>query len=216
VKVRGIALLMGLVLLAAVSLLALMAANSMVLQRRMSANFGAQSIALAQAARATAAARAWLESRADVEREPGCLTHCLLPRAIHGPGELPRHPEFESAAWWRVNGLPAGIHPESGESLTPNATEDNPPFWIIEELRYEPRPATSTGATFAGIGYYRIFARGHGGSATSLAFTETIVARPWDGEYDPLPYPVTGPTGEFCGQFDPSTPCGTQSWRQRR
>jgi Tfp pilus assembly protein PilX len=213
---RGVALLMGLVLLAAVSLMALMAANSMVLQRRMSANFGAGSTALAQAARATEAARAWLDSRADVERESGCSTDCLLPPAIHGPGELPPYPEFESAAWWRIHGLPAGIHPESGEPLASNVAEKNPPSWIIEELRYEPRPAAPAGATFAGIGYYRIFARGVGGHAGSLAFTETIVARPWEGEYDPLPYPVTAPAGNFCAQFDPSVPCGTQGWRQRR
>ena len=51
---RGIALLMGLVLLAALSLLALMATNGMLLQQRMSANYGERSVALAPLSRGSA------------------------------------------------------------------------------------------------------------------------------------------------------------------
>jgi len=210
------ALLMGLVLLAAISLMALMAANGTVLQRRMSANFEASSKALGDAARATAAARAWLDSRSDFERQRGCLSNCILPAAIQGTGELPRYPEFESAAWWMVNAVAAGTHPETGDAVDLPAPEADPPRWIIEELRYVPLDESVSGDQAVGVGYYRILARSSGGRAGGLAITESIVARPWDGDYEPLPYPSDTPPGAFCRQFDQRVACGMQAWRQRR
>jgi Tfp pilus assembly protein PilX len=207
---------MGLVLLAAISLLAFMATNGMLLQRRLSENFSAGSIALADATRATAAALAWLNSRADAEREAGCPGECMLPVAIRGPGELPRHPEFESAAWWRAHATAVGVHPATGEALEAGVAETEPPRWIIEELHYMPLTAPSSEPLADGLGYYRIFARGGGINPGSLAITETIVARPWEGEFEPLPYPPNGPPGAFCRQFDATLPCGVQAWRQRR
>lgn len=215
-RARGIALLMGLVLLAAISLLTLMTANGMLLQRRMSANFGASNRALGNAMRAATAARAWLNSRPDIERENGCLSSCLLPPAIRGRGELPQHPEFESAAWWRLNAVAAGSHPETGEPLDPAETELNPPMWVIEELHYAPLDEAATGMSVAGVGYYRILARNSSDARGSLAVIESIVARPWDGDYKPLPYPPHASPADFCRQFDPAVPCGNQAWRQRR
>jgi len=212
---RGIALLMGLVLLAAVSLLAVMAANGTLLQRRMSANFGASSRALAQATRGTQAARAWLNSRADFEREADCTDACTLPFAIYSPGQLPRNPEFESVDWWQNHSIASGYHPETGEWLAAGEPEGRPPRWIIEELRYEPAAATAA-TTLTGIGYYRILARATGGSPGSLAVTESIVARPWGGDFEPMPFPADGPVTQFCRQFDPAVPCGTLAWRMRR
>jgi Tfp pilus assembly protein PilX len=216
VRDRGIALLMGLVLLAAISLLALMTVNGMLLQRRMSANFEASNRALGNAMRAATAARAWLNSRPDIERENGCLSGCLLPPAIRSPGELPLHPEFESAAWWRLNAVAAGSHPETGEPLDPEATETIVPRWVIEELHYATLPAAASGSSVAGVGYYRILARSSGEGPGSLAVTESIVARPWDGDYEPLPYPPHAPPSDFCRQFDIAVPCGMQAWRRRR
>lgn len=213
---RGIALLMGLVLLAAISLVALLAANSAVLQQRMAANFGVSAKTLGHATRATAAARAWLYSRPDFERETGCLSDCLLPAAIHSAGRLPRNPEFESAAWWRSNAVAAGSHPETGEPLTADPAEVEPPRWLIEEVHYQGIANGSDEAAVAGVGYYRILAWSRGSSPGSLAVTESIVARPWDGEIEPLPYPPDLPPGTFCRQFDPVLACGVQAWRRRR
>jgi len=215
VKARGIALLMGLVLLAALSLLAVMAANGMLLQRRMSANFSAGSQALAQATRGLEEARAWLNSRADFEREADCSDDCLLPAAVYRPGELPRNPEFEGVAWWQSHGIATGHHPETGEPLTAGESEARPSRWIIEELHYAPAPSAAAG-DIAGIGYYRILARATGGSPGSLAVTESIVARPWGGEYGPAPFPADRPSSAFCRQFDPAISCGTLAWRRRR
>lgn len=211
---RGIALLMGLVLLAALSLLALMATSGMLLQQRMSANYGERSVALAHATRAAAAALSWLYSRTDFEREADCVMDCQLPFAIHAPGRLPRNPEFESAAWWQSNAQAAGVHPLSGEPLA--APEPDPPRWVMEEIGYLPLDASAAGPSAAGIAYYRVLARGHGASPGSIAVTESIVARPWQGEFEPLPYPPDSPRAGFCLQFSGELPCGTQAWRQRR
>lgn len=215
-KDRGIALLMGLVLLAAVSLLALMAANGMVLQRHMAANFSERASALAGATRATAAARDWLYSRGHSERETGCLSGCFLPAGIHPPGQLPRNPEFESDHWWQFHAVAAGTHPESGEPLAAEAIRPNPPRWLMEELHFAPPEQTGSEPANAGVAYYRIFARAQGNRPGSVVVTESIVARPWGGESVPQPYPREGSPAAFCRQFGPAFDCGTQAWRQRR
>jgi len=207
---------MGLVLLAAVSLLALMATNGMVLQRHMSANYAERSRALANATRAAAAAASWLYSRPDFERESGCSTDCQLPTAVHAAGQLPRNPEFESTAWWASNANAAGSHPETGEALYPQAPEPSSPRWLIEELAYQPLSESGNEQEVAGIGYYRVLARGQGRSPGSVVVTESILARPWDGEFTVLPYPPGPERESFCRQFPPSLACGTQGWRQRR
>ncbi len=213
---RGVALIMGLILLAAISLLALTSARGMVLQHRMAGNLDENLEALHNASIAAADARSWLESRADVERETGCPADCLLPVAIRNAGELPARPEFESAAWWRANGYLAGADPESGDSLGYGSGGVEPARWIMEEIRYEPVEAGDPELTVAGIGYYRVFARGSSKRPGSVAVSETILARPWDGEYDPAPYPATDPPGGFCSQFGESVACGTLAWRQRK
>jgi Tfp pilus assembly protein PilX len=215
-KTQGVALLMGLVLLAALSLLAMMTANGMLLQRRMAANFGDRGLALGNADRAVAAARAWLDSRADVERQWGCLSDCWLPVAIHAAGKLPVNPEFESAAWWRANGVPAGSHPETGEALDAAAPPGDASRWLIEEIHFAPPAESVSGPVVGGIGYYRIFGRGAGTDPASVAVAESVVARPWEGDYEPAAYPPSAPPLEFCRQFDPQLPCGTLAWRQRK
>jgi Tfp pilus assembly protein PilX len=215
-RARGVALIMGLLLLAALTLLAVMSANGMVLQRRMAANFEDRALALENADLAAAAARAWLDSRADVEREAGCQAGCLLPAAIHGVGELPPNPEFESADWWRSTAVLTGTHPESGDSLGTAHYGGSPSYWIVEEIHFEPFADPIEDPAVAGIGYYRLFGRGSGNHPGSVAVTESIVARPWQGEYQPADFPTPASSGAFCRQFDPNVPCGTLAWRQRK
>jgi Tfp pilus assembly protein PilX len=211
-----VALLLGLLLLAALSLLAVMSANGMLLQRRMAASFGDRGLALGNADRAVAAARAWLDSRADVERQADCVSGCWLPVAIHAASELPANPEFESAAWWRANSVPAGSHPETGEALSAAAPPGDASRWIIEEIHFAPPAEVVSGPTVGGIGYYRIIGRGTGTDPASVAVAESVVARPWQGDYESAAYPPSAPPLEFCRQFDPQLPCGTLAWRQRK
>lgn len=213
---RGIALIMGLVLLAALSMLALASARGMVLQHRMAGNAAENLEALHNATLASAAARAWLESRADIEREAGCLVDCVLPFGIHGPGELPARPELESAAWWHDTAFLAGVHPETGDDLGYRSGGAEPARWIIEEVAYLPVGPELPDAAMGGVGYYRVFARGTGKRRSSVAVSESVLARPWDGDYEPAPYPTGDPPETFCRQFDERVACGMLAWRQRK
>ena len=212
---HGVALVTGLVFLAAASLLAVMAANGMSLQRLQSGHHADRARALENARIAEAAARAWLLSRPNSEREMGCVADCVLPVAIAQPGALPPQPEFESLAWWQAEATHAGLHPDTGEAAgLPGGT--GAPLWVIEELHYAQAEAVEEQPVVGGIAWYRILGRGTGKNPGVTAVVEAIVARPWEGEFEIAAYPPAEGLGPFCAQFEGSRPCGVQAWRQRR
>lgn len=213
---RGMALLTGLVLLAAISLLAITAAGSMTLQKHQAANFADKIRAVANARVAESYALAWLYSRADTERQDNCTTGCLLPVGIHQDQNIPDNPEFESTAWWQNVATPAGGNPEPGETAGYVATGSMNALWIMEELHFEATSEPEHEAEYAGVGYYRIFSRGSGNGKASVAVTERIVARPWGGEIKATVFPPEGLLSEFCSQFTEALACGSLAWRQRR
>ncbi len=220
-KQRGVALIAGLALLAALSLLALVASSGMILQRHMSSNYQENNLALENSAIATSFAVAWLFSRENHEREESCISDCILPAAIHGTGEIPDQAEYQGSSWWQSNGIAAGVHPETGASTGGNSGSGAiSPLWILEELHFEVAENVPNGAGFEGIGYYRILSRGTGTQAGKVAVTETIVARPWGGDYQLDNFPPGQEYSEFCYQFDDKAEedygCGQQAWRQRR
>lgn len=213
---RGMALLTGLVLMAAISLLALTAAGGMSLQRQQAANHEDKARAKERSDLASSHALAWLLSRQDTERQAGCIRDCLLPDGILGPGEVPEVAVFETAAWWRSNATSAGAHPVSGEPADFAAMAGDDALWLLEEIHYEILPDSDLDGIAYGVGYYRILARGRGRHPRSVSVSEAIVARPWDGAYEPALYPPDQPSAAFCGQFEPSLPCGVLAWRERR
>jgi len=216
VKNRGIALLTGLLLLAAVSLLALSAATGALLQRNMAINYEDNALALQNASVASSYAVAWLNSRKDVERQSGCQANCLLPVGIRNPGEIPDQPELKGVEWWRSNAFAAGYNPETAETSYVGDRGAEPARWIIEEVHYL-ATGDSPGENGAeGLGYYRILSRGTGRNERSVAVIETVAARPWEGNFQAGTYPPEGPARIFCRQFEARYDCGRMSWRQRR
>lgn len=213
-RARGVALVSGLVVLTALSLLALTAAGGMTLQRRQSANFQDRVSAEAGSERAQAAARAWLYSRADDERQAGCVTGCFLPPAIHPPGSVPVDVEFLGDGWWAEHAHRAPEHPLTGESNGFTGVVANDARWLLTEIHYESLDSESGGVT--GIGYYRILGRAKGRQPGTVVVTEAIVARPWDAAVEPLPYPPSESLSRFCAPFAPGVPCGVLAWRTRR
>jgi Tfp pilus assembly protein PilX len=219
VKEKGVALIAGLVLLAAISLLALMAASGMVLQKHMATNFQQDAQALENAGIATAYASTWLFSRANHEREAGCVSSCVLPVAIGHTDEVPTQPEYEDAAWWREHGVEAGFDPiTTGMLMSYEGYGSEPPHWITEELHYEPLAGGLEDGT-EGIAYYRVLGRGTGNAAAKVAVTESILARPWGGDYQLLEFLPGVAPAEFCRQFSgithPQFKCCRRAWRQR-
>jgi Tfp pilus assembly protein PilX len=218
---RGVALIAGLVLLATISLLALVAASGMILQKRMAANFVQDAQALENSEIATSSASSWLYSRPNHERESACVSDCILPLAIHNAGELPARIEYESIAWWRANGVEAGTNPLTGEKVISFTGEGSePPRWILEEVHYQPTDGSGSGDGTQGVAFYRIIGRGTGTHPVSVAVTESIVARPWGGDYQFTKFPPGPGPGDFCMQFGEQTDkqfkCGRLAWRQRR
>lgn len=215
-KHRGIALLMGLVLLAALSLLALLAASGTVLQRNMAANYQEQMLARQNATIAASFAKFWLLSRSNHERQSACLKNCILPAGILTAGTLPPQPEFESSAWWQSNAVAAGFNPETGEVIPTPDNGAEPARWLIEETHYQPTGDERGENLAEGVAYYRILSRGSGRLLRSVAVVENIVARPWDGDFQPGIYPPGQPGGAFCHQFGGRYDCGNLSWQQKR
>ena len=213
---RGIALLTGLILLASISLLALVTASGTVLQRNMAGNFEDKALALQNASIATGFAAAWLNSRPIISREAGCLSNCILPAGIHNAGELPARPEFESSAWWEAHAIEAGFNPLTTESIATSDSGFEPARWVIEEIHYQPTGETRGENAAEGVAYYRVLGRGSGRTNRTVAVTEAIYARPWEGDFEAGAYPQDGPPNDYCLQFDRKYDCGKLSWRQRR
>jgi len=202
-------------------LLALVAASGMILQRHMASNYHENKLALENSAIASSFATAWLFSRANHEREQSCTVDCLLPVAVHNAGDIPAQVEFQSASWWQRNGIMAGVNPESGESTGDNpASGASAPLWILEELHFKAAENVDDENPFDGVGYYRILSRGTGTLAAKIAVSESIVARPWGGDFQLAVYPPGPEAGDFCLQFigkpGEDYDCGRLAWRQRR
>jgi hypothetical protein len=193
----------------------------MILQRHMAANYHENKLALENSAIASSFAIAWLYSRAKHEREEACVSDCLLPVAIHNVGEIPAQAEYQDSGWWQSNGIEVGVDPESGEPMGDNPGNGAvPPLWIMEELHFEAAEFADEGDPFEGVGYYRILSRGTGTQARKIAVSETIVARPWGGDYELDVFPPAPDVSNFCFQFtgeaEEDYDCGRLAWRQRR
>ena len=180
----------------------------------MAGNFIDDALALREADLAEAEAQAWLFSQTDVQREPGCITGCLLPPGIVAPEALPERPEFAPAAWWHAHGIPVGFNLLTGEQRAVPAGGSEPARWVMSEIHFEPTGAAPADPAAAGFGYYRIFSRGAGRLAGSVAVSESIVARPWQGEFQAGTWPPSSNAASFCAQFSGNYPCGRLSWRK--
>lgn len=210
---KGIALVTGLLILAAVSLIAITAAGSMTMQRKQAANYRDKALAMANAELAESWAKAWLFSRADVERQSLCSQNCVLPMGIHRPGQLPGSLENRALPWWSERAMKPGGDPSSGEQSS-NSEPDS--FWLMEEIHFHETADIGIDSNLAGIGFYRIYSLGTGRQPRSAVVTESIVARPWHADLKPLSYPPSEPLDNFCRQFPPEIGCGTVAWRQLR
>jgi Tfp pilus assembly protein PilX len=206
----------GLVVLAAISLLAVTAAGGMTMQRHQAANF--QDLVRARAAADIAqwAALAWLYSRPDSDRQFDCTAPCFLPAAIRPPGTLPPQTAFLPATWWREHATAWSRHPVSGDPAGFDAPDTPDAAWVLEEVHFEAIDPDANAQGIHGIGYYRVLSRGAGRQANTVTVREAIVARPWQGAYRAAPYPPEGPLRAFCEPFDVALPCGVLSWRVLR
>ena len=213
---RGMALVTGLLLMAAVALLAVTAAGNMTLQQQQAANFTDRQRARNNADLAESYATAWLYSRDGMERQTDCTINCVLPVGIYRDSQIKDRPEFESATWWQDMATAAGRDPLSGDLPGYAARNSTDAVWIIEEIHFQAGMEDEQRQPGSATGYYRIVSRGQGIHPGSVAVNEVIVARPWIEGMTAGDFPPGAPLIEFCRQFNQDVACGILSWRHRR
>ncbi|MDX1554975.1 MAG: hypothetical protein R3212_03020 [Xanthomonadales bacterium] len=212
------ALIAGLLLMASMVVLALAVATGMLLEKRMTGHFADGQLALQRARLGGQWASHWLQSRIGDPFHAQCDTACGPTPPVFEVGALPDHPEFEDAAWWRMNGEIAGHEPEAGPRLDYSLPGTEDPRWLIEALHQEPMEgfAAEPGEPPPTLGYYRVLSRGTGRYPGSIAVTETIIARPWVPDFEPAPFPPDADAPAFCDQVPEEIPCGRLGWNRRR
>lgn len=209
---RGVTLLLGVLLLATLSLVVLSAASASGLQIRISNNNSQEQQALAQARSASHWAERWLLGQPGTQRLPPCAASCTAQQVVRAAGSYPPLLEHQSEAWWLTHGHADGFDPASGQRLAQRTPSDIPAGrWLIEEVHHE----TSAAGSSNEISYYRILARGVAASGGPPVVVESIIARPWGQADWQDPLPRESHTVLFCHGLLPATPCGRRSWQRR-
>lgn len=166
----GMALLMCLLFLTALTLLGLSASADAILQHQLAANLRETERAKQAALTALSWAEDWFLGLEGPAPEP-CTSTCADLK-LHLAGQWPPQPELEDLSWWQTQGYEAGIDPLSGNRLaTIAANSANPPSWVIEVVH-----VTSTQA------WYRILARASGQTDKAISVIESTVTRSWPSD----------------------------------
>lgn len=218
-KQVGLILLLSLAMLAGLSLLALLAANSMLQQQQMAANHADTELARLSAITAVGLGERFVLELPDSVRTSHCQSGCYaepINTAILEAGSFPQSPEFMNDNWWNNFGDTGHFGTLPGRQL---------PMFIIEELEFraaeeaakEEFDGLSQGGDaegppeIDGVAYYRVLGRGTGVAASSTHVVESILARPWR----PLPSPDES-LGVDCAVVRPWYDCGRMAYRERR
>ena len=206
----GMALLICMIFLTALTLLGLSASADTVLQNRLVANFQ-ETERVKQAALSTLSkAEDWLLSL-DGPAPDYCQKPCTG-LYVHLPGDLPTHPEFESVSWWRDHGYEAGLDPLTGEPIE-GAGEGiaGESLWLIEASHSIPPGPDGPNDLLV---WYRILARGSDHEEAVVSVVESTIVRSWSSLQSP------GVAGQGhaveCQAAKPKTECGRVSWRELR
>lgn len=210
---RGATLPIALMLLAAVSGLALVAATDGVLQARMVTNAGRGAGPESAARSALDWAEAWLMSRAASHRPEPCASACPTGTVIHSAGYYPDDLERLPDEWWQATAAKDGWDPETGTQSSVRPGADLPSgHWLVEELHFQ--AATEAGGP--ATGFYRVVARGSSIDGRQAAVFESRLARPWGVTAWSDPWPPVPGQARFCRDAAIDTPCGRLGWRRLR
>ena len=209
---RGATLLLGLLLLALLSLSVTSAFSDNQWQLRLGKNQTAEQRAERAAYSALEWAEDWLMSLPGDSRPAICSAACNAGEVILAAGRIPAAPEQRSETWWLDNGHPDGFEPVGGNLLATRQVPGSPAGrWLIEEVHVTPDDPV-TGAPE--ISYFRILARAPRMPRGTAVVLETVVARPWGADHwhDELP----GDGVEFCRQAGVPDQCGRLAWQRRQ
>lgn len=233
-KQAGMILLLSLALLAGLSLLAILAASSMLQQQQMAANHADSELARLSAITAVGLGERFVLELPESIRTSNCKSDCYaepVNSAIFEADSLPQKPESLHDDWW----INWGHTPDSPIRKTSSFGETEQlwalpgrqaPMFIIEELEFKAAEENTNEASdglmsyeekaeeppdIQGVAYYRVLGRGTGIAASSTHVVESILARPWR--------PNTTESENValdCSTFRPWFDCGRMAYRERR
>lgn len=207
----GATLLLGLLLLTALSLLGLAAITDSTLQLRMAGNLEAEEAALQRARSALAWGERWLLSLDGAARPAPCAASCDPAVPIH-EAHQGLVPERQEDRWWQDHSLADGHDPAQGRLVADRTPTSAPEArWRVEQLHVTP----ADGAT-PELAWYRVLAWAPRTGFTEPVLLESILARPWgDGAWrDALERSRAEPS--FCMDLQVTVDCGRRAWRRRR
>ena len=206
----GMALLICLIFLTALTLLGLSASADAILQKKLAANLQETERARQSALSTLSWAEHWLLEQDGIA--PDSCTEPCSGFHIHGPGDLPPKPEFEDLSWWLDHGHEAGVNPVNGDRITTvSAGSIDPPLWTIEAIHSS--PASEDGSTKLQT-WYRLLARGSGRTNAAVSVIESTLVRSWPSN-DDIDSTDT-PGANTCPGSGESAKCGRVSWRELR
>ncbi len=211
---KGMALLLCVLLLAALSLVAIAGAGDSRIQVRVAGNVSAERDARRAAESALAWAESWLHGLDGSAQPAPCPPDCGPGNPILAVDQLPPLVEHQSETWWLDNALADGIDPLSGTRLAERGRSLGPVGrWLIEEVHFE--PAGQNGSGSPAVTYYRVIARATPRTAGTPVVVESIIARPWGDTRWRGAFPGGPGTPAYCIGIAVPAHCGRMAWRRK-
>jgi Tfp pilus assembly protein PilX len=206
----GMALLLCLIFLMALTLIGLSASSDTILQNKLAGNLQETERAKQSSLLALSWAEHWLLAL-DGDPPEICAAPCdgLY---LHAAGDLSPHPESESFSWWMDQGHEAGINPLTGDRIATISSDSiHTPVWVIEVIQTIP-PTIDANPDLQV--WYRILARGSGRMDSAVSVVESIVVRSWPAVTDTEPPETETPPS--CFRLELPVKCGRYAWRELR
>jgi len=205
-------LLLGLMLLAALSLLTLATASDSRSQIRVAGNSADAADNQAAANAALSWAEDWLMGLDGNTPPPVCTAPCPAGSLVYPADTLPADAPWPADAWWQSVAFGDGTDPVSSERLTQRgAWPDSGGRWVIGLLHWQAADPDVAGSH--ATGYYRIMARGATVTGAPPVVAQTIVARPWGDSDWKNPWPPAPGNRPLCLSILPDEPCGRLAWQ---
>lgn len=173
---RGVALMVGLLVLVVALLLGIVATTSTIMQERMAGNFRQTSLAFQAAEAGSRWAMTWLQSRRNTTRPFPCEIGCNSSSRVWLVGQYPSEPGHKDTLW--ASARTYGLDPTDDTAVDPVQSFSmviTQPRYIMEQAHFARDDLA--GAPFLGVAYYRVTALGISARSSNAAIVRSLVAK---------------------------------------
>lgn len=165
-KMSGVTLAIALIFLALLTILGVVAMQSGIFQIKISSNMRDSQLSFQATESAIRDAENWL---ANTVGKPSPVVSCTTQPCVLFYDPL-RNAQNQNQAWWVANSAAYSGAVPTGVKTTP--------YYFIEYLRYVPDDLTiGLGYSFSGTDFYRVTARGTGGSDDAVTVLQATFGR---------------------------------------